>query len=76
MHRFTSIYMGGFVIEDGDGTHEVSRRCRAEWGCLKKLSRELFDRPSALKVQLLRAEEAMEALISYTKYQVYHIYLA
>ena len=38
---------------------------RAAWACIRRLSRELFDRPRApwrLKVRLLRAE-AMEALI-------------
>ena len=42
-----------------------THRSRAAWACIRRFSRELFDRPRApwrLKVRLLRAE-AMEALL-------------
>ena len=47
-------YLGGLVNEDG----EIKHRSRAAWACIKRFSRELFDRPRApwkLKVRLLRA---------------------
>ena len=58
-------YFGGLVNEDGDLTQEINHRSRAAWACIRRFSRELFDRPKApwrLKVRLLRAE-AMEALL-------------
>ena len=58
-------YMGGLVNEDGELTQEINHRSRAAWACIRRFSRELFDRPRApwrLKVRLLRAE-AMEALL-------------
>ena len=58
-------YLGGLVNEDGELTHEVNHRSRAAWTCIRRFSRERFDRPRApwrLKVRLLRAE-AMEALL-------------
>ena len=57
--------LGGFVNEDGELTQEINHRSRAAWACIKRFSRELFDRPTApwrLKVRLLRAE-AMKALL-------------
>ena len=57
-------YLGGLVNEDGELTQEINHRSRAAWACIRRFSRELFDRPRApwrLKVRLLRAE-AMEAL--------------
>ena len=56
-------YLGGLVNEDGELTQDVNHRSRAAWACIRRFSRELFDRPRApwrLKVRLLRAE-AMEA---------------
>ena len=44
---------------------EIDHRRRAAWACIRRFSRELFDRPRApwrLKVRLLRAE-AMAALL-------------
>ena len=57
--------LGGLVNEDGELTQEINHRSRAAWACIRRFSRELFDRPRApwrLKVRLLRAE-AMEALL-------------
>ena len=56
---------GGLVNEDGELTQEINHRSRAAWACIRRFSRELFDRPRApwrLKVRLLRAE-AMETLL-------------
>ena len=58
-------YLGGLVNEDGELTQEINHRSRAAWACIRRFSRELFDRPRApwrLKVRLLRAE-AMAALL-------------
>ena len=58
-------YLGGLVNKDGELTQEINHRSRAAWACIRRFSRELFDRPRApwrLKVRLLRAE-AMEALL-------------
>ena len=58
-------YLGDLVNEDGELTQEVNHRSRAAWSCIRRFSRELFDRPRApwrLKVRQLRAE-AMEALL-------------
>ena len=58
-------YLGGLVTEDGELTQEINNRSRAAWACIRRFSRELFDRPTApweLKVRLLKAE-AMEALL-------------
>ena len=58
-------YLGGLVNEDGELAQEINHRSRAAWACIRRFSRELFDRPRApwrLKVRLLRAE-AMEALL-------------
>ena len=58
-------YLGGLVNKDGELTQEINHRSRAAWACIRRTSRELFDRPRApwrLKVRLLRAE-AMEALL-------------
>ena len=60
-----SRYLGGLVNEDGELTQEINHRSRAAWACIRRFSRELFDRPRApwrLKVRLLRAE-AMEVLL-------------
>ena len=46
-------------------TQEINHRSGAAWACIRRFSRELFDRPRApwrLKVRLLRAE-AMKALL-------------
>ena len=56
-------YLGGLANEDGELTQEINHRSRAAWACIRRFSRELFDRPRApwrLKVRLLR-EEAMDA---------------
>ena len=58
-------HLGGLVNEDGELAQEINHRSRAAWACIRRFSRELFDRPRApwrLKVRLLRAE-AMEALL-------------
>ena len=58
-------YLGGLVNEDGELTQEINYRSRVAWACIRRFSRELFDRPRApwrLKVRLLRVE-AMEALL-------------
>ena len=52
-------YLGGLVNQDGELTQEINHRSRAAWACIRRFSRELFDRPRApwrLKVQLLRAK--------------------
>ena len=52
-------YLGGLVNEDGELTQEITYRSRAAWACIRRFSRELFDRPRApwiLKVRLLKAE--------------------
>ena len=49
-------YLGGLVNEDGELTQEINHRSRAAWACIRRFSRELFDRPRApwrLKVRLL-----------------------
>ena len=58
-------YLGGVVNRDGELPQEINHRSRAAWACIRRFSRERFDRPRApwrLNVQLLRAE-AMEALL-------------
>ena len=58
-------YLDGLVNEDGELTQEINHRSRAAWVCIRRFSRELFDRPRApwrLKVGLFRPE-AMEALL-------------
>ena len=58
-------YLGSLVNEDAELTQEINHRSRAAWACIRRFSRELFDRPRAPwrhKVRLLRAE-AMEALL-------------
>ena len=40
-------YLGGLVNEDGELTQEINHRSRAAWACIRRLSRELFDRPRA-----------------------------
>ena len=63
VHQFVSL--GGLITEDADITRDIKRRTRITWGCFRKFSTELFDRPSAplrLKARLLKAE-AMEALL-------------
>ena len=63
VHQF--VYLGGLIMEDADITRDINRRTKIAWGCFRKLSTELFLRPSAplrLKARLLKAE-AMEALL-------------
>ena len=63
VHQF--VYLGGLITEDADLTRDINRRTKFAWGCFRKFSTELFDKPSAplrLKTRLLRAE-AMEALL-------------
>ena len=58
------VYLGGLITENADITRDINRRTKIGWGCFRKFSTELFDRPSAplrLKARLLKAE-AMEAL--------------
>ena len=58
-------YLGVLINEDGELTQEINHRSIVAWACIRRISRELFDRPRApwrLKVRLLRAE-AMEALL-------------
>ena len=62
VHQF--IYLGGLITEDADITRDINRRTKIAWGCFRKFSTELFDRPSTplrLKARLLKAE-AMELL--------------
>ena len=40
-------YLGGLVNEDGELTQEINYRSRAAWACIRRFSRELFDRPRA-----------------------------
>ena len=40
-------YLGGFVNEDGELTQEINHRSRGAWACIRRSSRELFDRPRA-----------------------------
>ena len=63
VHQF--VYLGGLITEDADITRDINRRTKIAWGCFRKFSTELFDRPNAplrLKARLLKAE-AMEALL-------------
>ena len=63
VHQF--VYLGGLITEDADITPDINRRTKIAWGCFRKFSTELFDRPNAslrLKARLLKAE-AMEALL-------------
>ena len=63
VHQF--IYLGGLITEDADITRDINHRTKIAWGCFRKFSTELFDRPNAplrLKARLLKAE-AMEALL-------------
>ena len=63
VHQF--VYLGGFIAEDADITPNINRRTKIAWGCFRKFSSELFDRPRAplrLKTWLLKAE-AMQALL-------------
>ena len=62
-HQF--VHLGGLITEDADITRDINHRAKIAWGCFRKFSTELFDRPSAplkLKTRLLKAE-AMEALL-------------
>ena len=59
------VYLGGLITEDADIKRDINRRTKIAWGCFRKFSTELFDRPSAplrLKARLLKAE-AVEALL-------------
>ena len=38
-------YLGGLVNEDGELTQEINNWSRAAWACIRRFSRELFDRP-------------------------------
>ena len=63
VHQF--VYLGDLITEDADIMRDINRRTKLAWGCFRKCSTELFDRPSAplrLKARLLKAE-AMEALL-------------
>ena len=63
VHQF--VYLGGLITEDADITRDINRRTKIAWGCFRKFSTELFDRPNAplrLKARLLKVE-AMEALL-------------
>ena len=63
VHQF--VYLGGLITEDADITRDINRRTKIAWGCFRKFSTELFDRPSAplrLKARLLKAE-VTEALL-------------
>ena len=63
VHQF--VYLGGLINEDADIMRDINRRTQIAWGCFRKFSTELFDRPSAplrLKARLRKAE-AMEALL-------------
>ena len=63
VHQF--VFLGGLITEDADITPDINRRTKIAWGCFRKFSTELFDRPKAplrLKARLLKAE-AMEALL-------------
>ena len=63
VHQF--VYLGDLITEDADVTRDINRRTKIAWGCFRKFSTELFDRPSAslrLKARLLKAE-AMETLL-------------
>ena len=56
VHQF--VYLGGLITEDADITRDTNRRTKTAWGCFRKFSTELFDRPSAplrLKARLLKA---------------------
>ena len=45
VHQF--LYLGGLITEDADITRDINRRSKIAWGCFRKFSTELFDRPSA-----------------------------
>ena len=59
------MYLGGLITKDADITRDINRRTKIAWGCFRKFSTELFDRPNAplrLKARLLKAK-AMKALL-------------
>ena len=63
VHQF--IYLGGLITEGAELTRDTNRRTKIVWGCFRKFSTELFDRPTAslrLKARLLKAE-TMVALL-------------
>ena len=63
VHQF--VYLGGFITGDAHITRHINLRTKIAWGCVKKFSTELFDRPSTplrLKPRLLKAE-AMKVLL-------------
>ena len=64
-HQVVFVYLGRLITEDADITRDINRRTKIAWGCFRKFSTELFDRPSAplrLKARLPKAEN-MEALL-------------
>ena len=40
-------FLGDLVNEGGELTQEINHRSKAAWACMRKFSRELFDRPRA-----------------------------
>ena len=53
------MYLGDLITEHADITRNTSCRTKIAWGCFRKFSTELFDRPGAplrLKARLLKAE--------------------
>ena len=59
------VYLGGLISEHADITRDINLRTKTAWGCFRKFSTDLFNRPNAplrLKAWLLKAE-AMEALL-------------
>ena len=41
------IYLGDLITEDTNRTRDINRRTKLAWGCFRKFSTELFDRPNA-----------------------------
>ena len=63
VHQF--VYLGGLITEDADITRDINRCTKLAWGCFRKFSTELFDKPSAplRRKARLRKAETMEALL-------------
>ena len=45
VHQF--VYLGGLITEDADIRPDINRRTKTAWGCFRKFSTEIFDRPNA-----------------------------
>ena len=59
------VYLGGVITEVVDISCEIERRIQLAWVCVRRYSRELYDRPTApfmLKVRMIKPE-AIETML-------------